>query len=571
MAQVEYNKYLPSYRSLLTPNAKYDYRTHLLVELSQQDLKRIESRFQLEPPPPSKFKMKYQSLLGEVSRKALRLSMRVQLNLHPPQHTLKATKHLWLRCKLFGQLPLEIQILVFSFVDDPHAYHLCLFASKRFYQLAKPMLYRSVSFVSTYRFAQFVTCLRLNPATGTYVERLDLSGLKPGVQEEDWDDCSNPAATLAGWRDWKFKNNPLYAFHLAVLTKTVSNSSVALVPSQKKGNLAKYFKKRRRSSPPLYEKPEAPHQQAHHLLPHPTINRFLLSYSTSKDVPVGYVIHVINLCPNLVEADLGNLSLLTDYRISLPYAHKYQPYDLTHNYHKDLPKIVESILPLAQPASFNPFQETFPPTAPDSLEASSVSSVFSLNFAKPVRKYNSLLPPLPNSATEMSYLSRADGRIYLSDLNVKAINTLHLEVVHERDILRCLAARGHRVRSINLSSLIWLNAKLVADFLLEMLARDLDRKCVNGKHLWLFQGHYYDVGEPLEGRVEPSRLGLQLLDLSDLGMNKNLPWAQKIDMATPRGRQLVQRIVNDELLSSFEEYVIRERQRRGRVGENYFS
>lgn len=594
MAQVEYNKYLPSYRSLLTPNAKYDYRTHLVVELTQLDLQRIESRFQNESPPPKshKLKMKYKSLLGDVSRKALILSLRVQLNLHGQHQTLKATKKLWFRCKSFSQLPLELQILIFSYLDDLLAYYASMFVCKRFYLLAKPFLYRKVSFVSTYRFAQFVTILRLNPSLGSYVVEVDLSQIRPGnwlvenPVEGAQEDETSLEKVLAGWRDWKFKISPLYAVHVSPhppLVKTMSNSSISLHQSQKKAKLAKYFKKRRRSSasqlyPPISERAGAAAQAAPHppaTGTHPTINKFLYNYSAFKDVPVGYVIHLINLCPNLTSANFGNLSLLTDYRIVPKLAYKYQPYDLIHNYHKDLRKIVDSMLPVSAQMSFNPFASkdtSISYTGSVFDVTSSVSSVFLLNFSKPIRKYNSLLPPLPNSATEMLYLSRADGMIFLSDLNVKSISTSDLMLVPESSIFRCLAKRADMLREITMSSMIWINAKMVADFLKKMFEPDLVSVASADKDRLLFHNVDYRVGEKIDDcRVRAPELALQILDLTDSGMNKNLDWAKKIDTTTAKGQRLVQRIVNDELVSTFEEYVIQESIRRGRIGENYFS
>lgn len=592
MAQVEYNQYLPSYRSLLTPNAKYDYRTHLVVELTQLELQRIESRFQIERAPPKsrKLKMKYKSLLDDVSRKALILSLRVQLNLHGQQQTLKATKQLWTRCKSFSQLPLELQFLVFSYIDELPAYYSAMFVCKRFYLLAKPFLYRKVSFLSTYRFAQFVTILRLNPSLGMYVVEVDLSQIRPGNwwAENPVDgshDETSGEKVLAGWRDWKFKTSPLYAVHVTPhqpLMKTVSNSSMSLHQSQKKAKLSKYFKRRRPSSAAVYS---AIHENSSAVNPttlhpatmgtHPTINRFLYNYSAFKDVPVGYVIHLINLCPNLTSANFGNLSLLTDYRIVSKMAYKYQPYDLMHNYHKDLRKIVDSILPSSLQTSFNPFGpdgSTISYTGSTFDPKSSVSSVFSLNFSQPIRKYNSLLPPLPNSSTEMLYLSRADGMIFLSDLNVKSISRSDLTLVPENSIFQCLAKRADMLREITMSSMIWINAKMVADFLKKMVEADLVSHPGVDKERLLFHGVDYKVGEKIDGRkVRAPELALRILDLRDSGMNKNLDWAQKIDISTAKGQRLVQRIVNDELVSTFEEYVIQESIRRGRIGENYFS
>lgn len=600
MTNIEYHDYLPLYRSLLTPNAKYDYKTHLLVQLSQLDLKNIISRFQLKQSPPSKsFKMKYKSLLTDVSRKASLLLMKMQ-SLHQ-QQTLKATQLLWNRCKAFSQLPTEIQIHVFTFVDDHDAYRKCLLVSKRFYQLSKPFLYQKVCFTSTYRFAQFITCLRVNSTLGTYVIEADLLQLKPGnyelemaLEEEDEqmeneDVYQNPAAILAGWRDWKFKNNPLYALHpgpVIPLTKSLSNNSINSLPHQKKTNFTKYFKKRRRSSGNIaYTPPQHQHlgpSTSHlaHNTAHPSINKFLMNYSNSKDVPIGYVLHLIKLCPNLESVNFGSLSLSTDYKIVQPMAHKYQSYDIMNNFHKDLVKIIESIAPMSVQSQISPFEDELRPSSRNSAfdMASLASSIFSMNtFSKPTRKYNSLLPPLPKSVVDFLYLSKGDGKVFLSDLNLKAINNSHLEIVNEADVFRCLSERSISLKSVNLSSMISINLKMVREFLMKMLMDDLQHKVVDGKEYLLFCGKYFQIGEPVAAEqddtsvIKTRRSGLSVLDLTDSGMYKNLQWAQRIDANTRAGQKLIHRIINDELVSSFEEYVIRERIRRGRIGENYFS
>lgn len=609
MPDVEYHKYLPAYRSLLTPNAKYDYKTHLVVQLTQLDLKNIVSRFQLNQSPPSAIKMKYKSLLSDVSRKALILSMKVQSSLqnhsHSPLQTLKATQALWNK-KTFSLLLLEIQIHIFSFVDDTESYRNCLLASKLFYLLGKPFLYRSVSFTSTYRFAQFVTCLRNNATLGYYVCEVDLSQLKPGnweleTSEDDPDDAMDSddanlnlksGPILAGWRDWKFKNNPLYALHpapLIPLTKALSNSSVNTVPSHKTAKLTRYFKKRRGSSVsgpassgghthanPNHTASSAPNPlHSNSSAPHPAINKFLMNYSSSKDVPIGYVLHLINLCPDLESVNFGNLSMSSDYRIVQPMAHKYQSYDVMNNYHKDLIKVIDSVSPVSQSLSSPSNEEKL-----SDHPLSSASSVFSMNtFSKPIRKYNSLLPPLPKSVVDFLYLSKGDGRVYLSDLNLKSINNAHLELVNEAEVFRCLGLRSERLKNVNMSSMISINLKLVREFLMTMLMMDLEHKIIDGNEALVFCGKYFDLAESLsaadddhyDATLRCRRSGLTVLDLTDSGMYKNLQWAQKIDTNTREGQKLIHKIINEELISSFEEYVIRERIRRGRVGENYFS
>ncbi|SCW03585.1 LAFE_0G13718g1_1 [Lachancea fermentati] len=91
-------------------------------------------------------------------------------------------------------LPAEILVLVFQNLDrggylyDKRSLVRCLYVCKKFYEAGKAVLYESPCFVSTYRFAQFVTCLRLHPENGLLLRVLDLSRLKSGLIEEAKED-----------------------------------------------------------------------------------------------------------------------------------------------------------------------------------------------------------------------------------------------------------------------------------------------------------------------------------------------------------------------------------------------
>lgn len=620
---VEYHKYLPSYRSLLNPNARYDYKTHLLIPLTQLDINGIVARFQkMQQSSKSKsLKMKYRSLLSDVSMKAQRIYLTKRLQL---PHTLAATRTLWNKCVSFTQLPVEIQALVFDYVDDTHSYLNCMLTSRGMYQAAKPYLYRNVSFTSTYRFAQFVSCLRLNSSLGLYVVNVDLSNIRSGYcegderfeareQDENADDELNDLLcnTLAGWRDWKYKNNPLYALHPAPavpLTKVHSSVSIQSQNALKRVKLSKYFKRRRSHSENSVvisasvshnsNNPQTngqgnhlthshhTHSQTHstHLIhsqslsyAHPKINKFLLNYAQSKDVPVGYVIHLINMCPNLESANFANLTFSTDYRIRLAYVRQYQRYDLMNNFPKDMRHTIDEIGPLQLHNMSSPFWRHNLSSRFGNDIGSSASSVFSLStLTKPIIKYNSLLPPLGPPVAELTYLTKGDKKVFLSDLNLRAINSSHLESILPHEVFTSLSKGCCDVRSVNMSSMIWINLKLVRAFLLESLSRSLLTRLIDGKERILYNGCSFEITndpEPDAGTpmAKSESSSLQELDLCNSGMYKNLGWAKKIDLCTYEGQKVIYRILNEEVISDFEEYVIRERIRRGRPGENYFS
>ncbi|KAM9907973.1 hypothetical protein OXX79_000670 [Metschnikowia pulcherrima] len=599
MSELHHRNFLPPYRSLVNPNVTYDYQTHREIHLGPHEIKKLISKFQStqSQKPKSAFQMKYRSLLGDVSLKASILSRKVS-TLKQGAQSLQTPSPTQNRCKSIEQLPVEIQIMILTYVDDTESYKSCLFTSKKLYELTKPFLLRSVSFTSTYRFAQFITYLRLDPSTGSYVLKVDLSNLQPGnanvelaLEDSFYADTSqsNPhevaaylSQVLAGWRDWKYKNN-LYALHpVAIpLSKSCTNlPSISHHQNQSKRiKLSKYFKRRKsqsnvvaHNSPP--KKTLVSQNETSASSSHPRINRFLVNYASSRDLPVGYVVHLINLCPNLASLNLQNVVLSTDYRIKRTFQSRYQTYDLMNNYHKDVLRIVESMSPGQHEKNSQDFNPTFKSSFADIT--SSASSVFSIGtFSKPVRKYNSLLPPVNLVSPELHYASRGDGVSFLSDLSLKAINTAHLEIVNQNEIFRCLQKRQSTLTDLNMSSMIWINLKLVREFLYTVLAADIKKEFVDGREVSMYKGKMFDVGESIsEGDKRPDSAGGSrgyTFDFRNSGMNKNLPWAQKIDTNTRQGERLVYRILNNELVSELEESVIRERRRRGRVGENYFS
>ena len=48
---------------------------------------------------------------------------------------------------------------------------------------------------------------------------------------------------------------------------------------------------------------------------HPYANKFLLKYASSCDLPLGYILHILTLCPNLVEINLSKISISDDFKI----------------------------------------------------------------------------------------------------------------------------------------------------------------------------------------------------------------------------------------------------------------
>ncbi|BFZ62050.1 hypothetical protein YB2330_003129 [Saitoella coloradoensis] len=137
--------------------------------------------------------------------------------------------------------------------------------SKRLLPIARPILYHAPTFSSTYRFAQFVTSITRSTALGFWVRELDLSSLAKIAVD----------ANIATWREWKFRNNTLYA------------APAKLVVEQD----GKVHSRR-------------------------TANQHLQKYSDVRDVPIGSILHLLHACPRLHYVNLSNVSIAADYAVS---------------------------------------------------------------------------------------------------------------------------------------------------------------------------------------------------------------------------------------------------------------
>ncbi|SCU95084.1 LANO_0E09208g1_1 [Lachancea nothofagi CBS 11611] len=361
-----------------------------------------------------------------------------------------------------NELPMEIMAMVIeqftqgACFEDSRTLVRCLYVNKKLYEATKTELYKAPTFTSTYRFAQFVTTLRLHPQNGLLVRQLDLSMLKNGLIEEgckskadkhcrsgderiparrrtsardileeaDEDETEDmeedsgvadperaltpieddlPDIALAGWRDWRYRFDPLYGNQMLTcnnamrkvnsrpssinsngtgstgigpgcrrshrsnssvtsFTTTImssfynspSLSSISLTSSYdnaKGAATGKWFNKlfsSKKSAKQQYERfVEAKFKNANNIDEvcadgtqdkannrtsvkfsvqtslkdqpfherHPMTNKFLLKYALSKDIPLGYLFHVVKLCPNITALNLADLSISTDFRL----------------------------------------------------------------------------------------------------------------------------------------------------------------------------------------------------------------------------------------------------------------
>ncbi|CUS12518.1 unnamed protein product [Tuber aestivum] len=186
-------------------------------------------------------------------------------------------------------LPSEILDEIFQHLDQDTLLALTK-VSRRISDEAAHTLYASPSFASTYRFAQFVSVVSQNRFLARVVRTLDLSNLGS---------CAEPDVPLAGWREWKFRSSQLYTI--------------------RRDDLRDRKKSGQRDSRLTMLKTST------HPLPSPLLNE----YSTSRDVPVGGVVHILRACPYLRELNLSNVQLAPDYSVRWTNTSTYRPVAFT--------------------------------------------------------------------------------------------------------------------------------------------------------------------------------------------------------------------------------------------------
>ncbi|KAI9713309.1 MAG: hypothetical protein M1812_006668 [Candelaria pacifica] len=180
-----------------------------------------------------------------------------------------------------GALPAEILDQIFSYLPQ-ETLHTLLSTGSVLTEAAAIAMYDRPQFVSTYRFAQFVHTVIHARSYAQMVRRLDISMF--GMEE----DAERP---LAGWREWKYRSEPLYSLH-----KEDTAALTSISPRQ---------------TPSMSPEPGAPFYATH-----PRPNPFLKQWSMCRDIPMGSIIHVLEACKRLKTIDLSYLSIAADYRIN---------------------------------------------------------------------------------------------------------------------------------------------------------------------------------------------------------------------------------------------------------------
>ncbi|EWC46005.1 hypothetical protein DRE_04798 [Drechslerella stenobrocha 248] len=226
------------------------------------------------------------SAAAAAAKSAHRLSSSAA-SIHSTTSSVRSRKRKYYHVPCLTSMPCEILDEVFSHLTqkDLHAVLLC---NKYLADSAAPALYAAPRFASTYRFAQFVSLITHSPPLANLVRELNLSNIATDVPEE---------LPLAGWRDWKYRNDPLHTIRKETDFKIRKGwKAVASAPPPK--------------------------------VAHPLPSPFLTQYHTCRDVPIGAVLHIITACPRLSIIDLSYVPIAADYAV-LPVAAKHSGYKPT--------------------------------------------------------------------------------------------------------------------------------------------------------------------------------------------------------------------------------------------------
>lgn len=201
---------------------------------------------------------------------------------------------------------------------------------------------------------------------------------------------------------------------------------------------------------------------------HPYTNKFLLKYSSSKDLPIGYVLYFLDLCPNLTRLNLSKISLSTDFKI-IYEAPQFK-----------IPSLVEDVLPF---------------------------------------------PDDTNVDKKMLPLYLSDSNVYF---NMKTFQNQFIKL-YESDIIYKLS-QLENLKELNLSSISWLNFKVLRYFKKNSKSLNSDQsslKLINLSNSGMIRGLNWalnfeqieDFEKYFQSDVEPEPENETLNVMRNVGMN----------------------------------------------------
>ena len=201
-------------------------------------------------------------------------------------------------------LPSEILDQIFSNLSQLEL-HSLLRSNRHFVEAAVIALYDRPLFASTYRLAQFGAFISRSPYHANLVRRIDLS-----------DFGRRDAVPQAGWREWKYRDHPLYSLKQPVqprLGPATCSSSTSSNPLFSPWSFRRHTQIP--TQPPRSRLRVASPQPAR-VTTHPEPVPFLEASSLSRDIPYGLLLRLLFSCQSLTHLNISFLSLAPDYEIA---------------------------------------------------------------------------------------------------------------------------------------------------------------------------------------------------------------------------------------------------------------
>ncbi|CCE65514.1 hypothetical protein TPHA_0L01610 [Tetrapisispora phaffii CBS 4417] len=252
---------------------------------------------------------------------------------------------------------------------------------------------------------------------------------------------------------------------------------------------------------------------------HPRANKFLAKYASYHDLPSGYILHLLNLCPNVTSIDFSNLVVSNDFYIK--HVNKNSLINKAHN--PSMSKFGHLTNPMCNVGNKNNLhQDSFIPVRSEyNLEtvfltdSSKSYEYFGNNLEKQnsqhTKSYHS-----PNHLTSNYPLPIDSSTKYREEYrkNVNSISSNYkLEKIKSDEIFQeiiKIESRSQILETIKMNNITWCREYMVKNFVLSLFLKNEDKE----------------------------------IDLSftKSGLNRRVPWA-----TTGNLRDLVALLILDEL------------------------
>lgn len=178
---------------------------------------------------------------------------------------------------------------------------------------------------------------------------------------------------------------------------------------------------------------------------HPYANKFLLKYAPYRDLPIGHILHMLKLCPNIIDLDLSHLVFCPDFEII----------------GKKPPKIMNrtSLLPAVQESA-----------ASVGHSEADLEVVYLTDSNKNYDYYNGVAKGTSSAGNDVDDPLPLDAQ-YKRRLLHRRINTgdVQLRKINPAEIFEFLSANqvGLSLRSVRMDGIVWCRENMIKYFILK--------------------------------------------------------------------------------------------------------